>query len=131
VQYGEEHKSDKPSKLHRHVWNQLHPCSYAHWRDNHPEKHAHEIDKLQEEDYEVITVESTNAALTLLKKKTWQPALVVTDMRRREGLTCNRSAGLDLMYLFCLRFCHSSETLFETSQRSGRRRNHVFSDTAF
>lgn len=67
------------------------------WVDDHPEKHAHEIAKLQEEDYEVFTAESTNAALTLLKKKISKPSLVITDMRRREGLTYNRTAGLDLI----------------------------------
>lgn len=67
------------------------------WVDDHPEKHAYEITKLQEESYDVIHVKSTDEALTRLNKKTLKPKLVITDMRRREGLTYNRSAGLDLI----------------------------------
>ena len=68
------------------------------WVDDHPEKHAHEISKLQEDNYEVIPVTSTDAALTLLKKRTLRPKLVITDMRRREGQAYNRSAGLNLIH---------------------------------
>ena len=67
------------------------------WVDDHPEKRAHEISKLQEENYEIFPVKSTDAALAFLKKRTQKPKLVITDMRRREGQIYNRSAGLHLI----------------------------------
>lgn len=67
------------------------------WVDDKPQNNAHEIVKLQDEGWDISTVESTAAALTWLQNRAASPALVISDMGRREGITYRKMAGLDLI----------------------------------
>lgn len=67
------------------------------WVDDNPQNNAHEIKKLQDDGWDISIAESTEVALTLLQSRTSPPALVISDMGRREGITYRRTAGLDLI----------------------------------
>jgi CheY-like chemotaxis protein len=65
--------------------------------DDQPAHNAFEIAKLQRDGLEISTAESTQAALALLGSRTESPALIISDMSRREGLVVKRTAGLELI----------------------------------
>jgi CheY-like chemotaxis protein len=65
--------------------------------DDQPAHNAYEIAKLQRDGLEISTAESTQAALALLESRAEPPALIVSDMGRREGLVVKRTAGLELI----------------------------------
>jgi CheY-like chemotaxis protein len=67
------------------------------WVDDRPANNAFEIAKLQRDGLEISTAESTQAALALLESRAEPPALIVSDMGRREGLLVKRTAGLELI----------------------------------
>jgi CheY-like chemotaxis protein len=67
------------------------------WVDDQPAHNAFEIAKLQRDGLEISTAESTQAALALLESRAESPALIVSDMGRREGLVVKRTAGLELI----------------------------------
>ena len=67
------------------------------WVDDTPQNNAHEIAKLQDDDWDISLVESTAAALTWLRSRSSPPTLVISDMGRREGITYRKTAGLDLI----------------------------------
>jgi CheY-like chemotaxis protein len=66
------------------------------WVDEKPENNAHEIAKLQGDGWDIATARSTQAALDKLAAGE-EPAVVISDMARREGLAYRRTAGLDLI----------------------------------
>jgi CheY-like chemotaxis protein len=67
------------------------------WVDDKPENNAYEIAKLQKEGYDIQSVTSTQAALDVLKSRSDGPALIISDMSRREGFLIRRTAGLELI----------------------------------
>ncbi|WP_339860993.1 response regulator [Thalassospira alkalitolerans] len=67
------------------------------WVDDNPKNNAIEVANLQDDGWEIIFARSTDEAIKTVSKKSVSPALIISDMGRRENMSWRKTAGLDLM----------------------------------